>query len=248
MLKFLSLGPITIPSYPFLGLLGLWAGMWLAAREARRLTVPEDYLYDLGLYGFFVAIIGGRAWYILTNWEAYAPNVWQAFAPTANAIAIPEAIIFTLLFSLAYCQKKGLSIVTVTEAIAPGIAIALVITGIGAFLGSERLGIPTTLPWGINQYNLIRHPAHLYQTLANLLIFFIIWRVRLNPPWSGFTLSLLIVLYAGSRLLLEPFFSLPITIGNGLRAIQVAALLVMVVTLAVMAYFDRNKQLVHNNF
>ena len=234
----LSIGPASIPSYPLLVLLALWAGMWLGAKEAERLGLDGDHIYNIGLYGLLAGLLGGRAWYVLTHWEAYAKNAIQALALTINAIALPEAFVFALAAIIIYIKVHKLPLALVADAIAPGAALAMVIGGVGAFLGSQTLGTPTSLPWGIEQFERVRHPAHLYQVIAGLIILVIIWKVRLNPRWPGFTFLLFVFLYAAGRLILDPFFALPVIVGPGLRQTQLIALATMVATLAVMAFID----------
>ena len=238
MLAYLPLGPAVIPSYPFLALIGLWAGMWLAAREAERLGIEGDHIYNLGLYSLLAGLIGGRASYVATHWDAYAGDLTQALALTANAIDIPYAILFALAVVVAYAARQRLSFPRLADAITPGAALALIIGGIGAFLGSQTLGTATSAPWGLPLYGQIRHPVHLYQALATLIILGIIWRARRNPRWPGFTFLLFAELYAGSRLLLDPFFDTTLRFDFGLRLVQVVALAVMVVILIAMMRID----------
>jgi prolipoprotein diacylglyceryltransferase len=55
-------------------------------------------------------------------------------------------------------------------------------------------------------------------------------------PWPGFQFWLFVALYGVSRLLLEIFQAQPYIVGDGYLAVQVAALMAIVVALAVMAY------------
>jgi len=238
MQPFILLGPVTIPSYPFLALIGLWAGMWLAAKEAERLGIAGDHVYNIGLYGVLAALLGGRLGYVATHWDAYVGAPLQALALTANAISIPAVVALALAAMGVYARRHRLSLPHLADAVAPGAALALVIGGVGAFLGSQTLGAPTTVPWGVYQFDVLRHPAHLYQVIATLLILTILRPVRRASPWPGFLFLLFVALYAASRLLLDPFFDLPQTIGGGFRAVQVVALAALVTSLAVMAWAD----------
>jgi phosphatidylglycerol:prolipoprotein diacylglycerol transferase len=239
MLPHLPLGPLVIPSYPFLALIGLWAGMWLAAREAQRLGIDGDHIYNIGLYSLLAGLLGGRAWYVVTHWEAYASNLTQALALTANAISSLEAVIIALIVALVYAKRHKLPLPELADAIAPGAALALMIGGVGAFLGSQTVGTLTNVPWGVTMFGQVRHPAHLYQVIATLIIFGTIWKIRLRPRWPGFTFLLFVELYAGSRLLLDPFFASPQTFGAGLRTVQVSALIVMVIVLVIIMRLEQ---------
>lgn len=239
MLTHIPIGRAVLPSYPFLALIGLWAGMWLAAREAERLNLDGDHIYNIGLYSLLAGLLGGRTAYVASHWEAYAGDISQAFALTANAIAPFSAILFVLVTTLIYAKRHALSLPHLADAIAPGAALSLIIGGAGAFLGSQTLGTVTTVPWGIPLFGQVRHPAHLYQVLATLLILGLIWRMRASSPWPGFTFLLFAELYAASRLLLDPFFASPQTLDFGLRTIQVTALVAMVIVLVIMMRLEQ---------
>lgn len=242
MQPFLNLGPASIPSYPFLALLGFWAAMWLGSKEAERRGFDGDHLYNIGLYVFLAALLGGRFWYVITHWDSYADAPLQAFALTINAIAVPEAVLFGAIAAVVYVYRAKLNLGEVLDAAAPGIALGLAIGGIGAFLGSQRLGEITAMPWAISQFGEARHPAHLYVLATSLAILGVLWALRKKSRWPGFLFALLIALAAVSRLMLEPFFALPDTIGDGYRTVQVAALVILVIALAVMAYFDTRRK------
>lgn len=242
MLTHISIGPATIPSYPFLALIAFWAAMWLAAKEAERRGIDGDHLYNIGLYMFVTGILGGRFWYVLTHWDAYADAPLQAFALTANAIAAPEAVLFALIAAIVYVYRNRLKLGVIADVSAVGGALGLVIGGIGAFLGSQTLGAPTTVPWAIVQFGETRHPAHLYVALAAVVILGILWSFRTKTQPDGFLFLLFVALYAAARLLLDPFFALPTTIGSGYRMVQVAALITLVIAIAAMARLETDSR------
>ena len=239
MLTHIPIGPVVVPAYPFLVLIGLWAGMWLAAREAERLKIDGDHIYNIGLYGFVAGLLIGRIWYVITHWDAYTGDLTQALSLTANAIDPWAAALAALITGLVYARRHALSLPHLADALAPGAALSLIIGGLGAFLGSQTLGATSDVAWAVPYYGQLRHPTHLYQVGAVLLILLIIWRGRLSPRWPGFVGLLFLTLYAGSRLLVEPFFAAPLTIGAGFSLVQVSALLVMVIILTVMMRLDQ---------
>lgn len=238
MLTQINIGPATLPSYQFLALIGIWTAMWFAAKNAAKFNIDGDHLYNIGLYGFISALLGGRFWYVITHWDAYSTEPLQALAITANAIAVPEAILFAIIATIIYCKRNKLSLGKVADAAAPGIALGLVIGGVGAFLGSQMLGTETSLPWGVSLFDAVRHPAHLYVTLAVLVIFAVTLKTQTDNRPAGFSFLQFTALYAAARLLLDPFFALPDTIGAGLRVVQVTSLAALVLIIAVMARLD----------
>src|SRR5687768_13225805 len=146
MLPLLSLGSLSLPTYPLLLLIAFWAGLGLAARQARGLGLDSDHVYNAGLYGFLAGLIGARIGFVLAHWENYASDITQAFSLSRSALSTGEGLIVGVLTILIYLQKNKVPLGAFFEALAPGLALALAIGQLGAFLGGEGLGAPSTVP------------------------------------------------------------------------------------------------------
>lgn len=140
------------------------------------------------------------------------------------------------LVALIYLQRQRVPQGLFLDALAPGLALALVIGHIGAFVGGEALGAPAALPWAIEVGGVPRHPIQLYEAGFSLAVLIILYLYRFWRPWPGIHFWLLVALYSLGRLPLEIFRAQPALIGPGFLAVQVAALAALVVSLAVMAY------------
>jgi phosphatidylglycerol:prolipoprotein diacylglycerol transferase len=235
MLPVLQIGPAAVPTYPLLLLVAFWAGMWVAARRARQLGLESDHVYNAGLYGLLAGVLGARLWFVLSHWENYAGDLSQAFSLSRNALSPSEGLMIAGLAVFIYLQRQRLPLGLFFDALAPGLALALIIGHIGAFLGGEGLGAPSTMPWAIEVADMTRHPVQLYEALAGLVILAVLFWGRRWRPWPGFQFWLVVGLYSLARLLLEIFWDRPYLVG-GYLAGQIVALATLVVTLAVMAY------------
>jgi phosphatidylglycerol:prolipoprotein diacylglycerol transferase len=235
MLPTLSIGPIAIPTYPFSILIAFWVAMSFTARQADQRGLDGDHAYNAGLYGLISGILGARIWFVLSHWENYAPDLSQALSLSRGALSAPEGLIIAGVVMLVYLQRNRVPLGSFVDAAAPGAALALVIINIGAFLGGVNLGAPSTVPWAVDIAGTLRHPIQLYEAAAGLMIFAVLLVMKFDP-WSGFKFWSLIILYGVSRLFLEIFRAQPLLIGENLLAVQVFALISIVVALAVMAY------------
>ncbi len=236
MLPILSVGSLAIPTYPLSLLLAFWAGLWLAADQARQLGFNSDHVYNAGLYGLLAGVIGARLWFVLSHWNNYVSDLSQALSLSRNALAPVEGVIVAGLVALIYLQRQRVPQGLFLDALAPGLALALVIGHIGAFVGGEALGAPAALPWAIEVGGVPRHPIQLYEAGFSLAVLIILYLYRFWRPWPGIHFWLLVALYSLGRLPLEIFRAQPALIGPGFLAVQVAALAALVVSLAVMAY------------
>ncbi len=236
MLPTLSIGSIALPTYPLSLLIAVWVGMGLAAGRARRLGLDGDHVYNAGLYGLIAGVLGARLWFVLSHWENYVPNPTQALSLSRSALAAEEGLIVAGLVILIYLQRYNLPLGAFFDALAPGLALALAVGHVGAFLGGVGLGAPSSLPWTIDIGGTARHPAQLYIAGATLIILAIVWHARDWRAWAGFQFWLLVALYSLARLLLEIFIARPTLIGDGFLAVQVTALGGIILALAVMTY------------
>lgn len=233
------IGSVALPTYPFLLLVAYWAGMWLAARRASRLKIDGDHVYNAGLYGLLAGIVGARLWFVLSHWENYAPNIMQAFSLSRSALSAGEGLIIAGIVVLIYLQRNNVPLGTFFDALAPGLALALTIGHVGAFLGGQALGVSTSVPWAIEIAGAARHPIQLYEAAVSLLVLGVLFFVQ-SRPWAGFHFWLLVALYGTGRLILEIFRARPSTVGDGYLAVQIMALAAIVTALAVMAYNFRS--------
>ncbi len=236
MLPVLNIGPVAIPTFPLLLLVAFWAGLWLSARRAVALGLDGDHVYNAGLYGLLAGIVGARLWFVLSHWENYADNLGQALSLSRSALSLPEGLTIAGLAVLIYLQRHNVAWGVFADAVTPGLALAVSLGHIGAFLGGEGLGAPTGVPWAVEMAGAARHPTQLYQAAATLVIW-LVWSLsRRWRPWAGFQWWLFVGLYSLSRLGLEPLYAQPDRVGPGYLAVQVVALAGLVITLAVMAY------------
>jgi len=236
MFPILSIGSAAIPTYPLFLLVALWAGMWLSATQAKQLGLDGDHIYNAGLYGLLAGVSGARLWFVLAHWDNYAADLSQAFSLSRNALSPGEGLIIAGLVVLIYLQRQQVPLGPFFDALAPGLALAVMIGHVGAFLGGEVLGAPSILPWAIEVAGISRHPIQLYEAGAGLIIWVILYFNRTWRPWPGFQFWLFVTLYSLSRLWLEIFRARPAVIGAGYLVVQLVALVALVVTLSVMAY------------
>jgi phosphatidylglycerol:prolipoprotein diacylglycerol transferase len=224
MAPYLRIFGFSVQAYGLLILLAVWAGLWLAARRATRLGLDGDHVYNLGFYTLLATLLGARLAYALSHWSAYQGAPLSVLSPTPTALAWPEGVVVGGLVALIYWLRYRLPVGITLDALAPGLALALSLERLGAFLDGRAYGEPTTLPWRVFMWGELRHPVQIYEMLALLVILGILWWRRAQRPFAGHSFTLFVALYAGARLFLEAFRAEGALIAGGLRAAQVMAL------------------------
>lgn len=227
----------TVQAYGLLILASVWIGLEVSSRRARRLDLNSNQVYNLVFYALGATVLGARLVYVVTHWSAYWGALLSALSLTPTALSWPEGGLIGGVVAIIYWSRRRLPVGVTLDALAPGLAIALALERLGAFLDGRDFGEPTTLPWGIYLWDAVRHPVQLYEMIALLVIVGILWwqeeRERFDifqitlVPFRGYIFTLFVALYAGSRLALEAFSDNASLLPGGIRTAQVVALVVL---------------------
>jgi len=231
MLPYLRLGPFLLHTPGLALLVGLWVGLSLAEREAKRIKLKSDHIYNMVFYGLIGGLVGARLVYAARYANVYLENPLSLFALNVNTLSVGEGLLIGLLIAWAYTQRKEMSLKPTLDALAPGLAVFLVFSGIGHLLSGDAFGAPTRLPWSIYLWNEYRHPSQAYEILAALGVLYLVWKRPLGDIGSGLTFIWFIALIAGARLFLEAFRGDSLIWPGGFRAAQVISLPIMLAAL-----------------
>ena len=245
-----AIGPFAVRWYGIMVALAVIALLAMTLREAKRLGISQDIIYNLFLWGIIGGFIVSRLIhvidYVVINWGYYKfhPGDIPGYIVGFAGLSLYGAIIGALLGAWIYMRVKRVpfnSLAGVGDAISVGTPLAQAIGRIGCalngcchgnfspfnfFPGSVIYAPRDTIPpeyCGVPLY-----PTQIYFLLWNLIVFAILWRLRgrLKPQGSLFFLYL--CLYAagdfGLRFLRvnEPFFI-------GLQQGQLISLAILVI-------------------
>jgi prolipoprotein diacylglyceryl transferase len=105
-------------------------------------------------------------------------------------------------------EKKGYA--WVLDRIAIVVALSGFLIRMGNLMNSEIYGIETTVPWGFvflrNHEVAPKHPTQIYEGLAYLLIFFLLYRMywrKKGDVYQGLLISIFLILVFTARFFIE---------------------------------------------
>ena len=222
----LSIGPLSLPTYPLLLMLGYFLGLWFASKVAARRGLDPDHFYNMGFYGLIAALIAGRLGHVIVYFPAYASDPLSVISPNMSAIQPWFAAAAALAVVIWYQRKYNIPIPEMLDALAGGALVLLAAMALADGLNGLNYGEPTMAPWGIYQWNVARHPVQYYEFLGVLAVLAGFWALlrRLQP---GFAALFALAGYAGVRLLVDAFRAEAITVGDGYRLSQIIAWIVL---------------------
>ncbi len=165
-------GQVVIPSFGFFLAIGFLVAGFVLWRQMRS-DYDEEEVITFSLFLGLCALLGARIVAIGTDYSRFGSSVikWTALVSYPGLSfygAVTGLIVGTWWFSV---RRKWLFWETLDAAVVSGLWTVL-FGGIGAFLSSALIGIPTKLPWGVSLIGVsgIRHPLGLYLSFLALMV------------------------------------------------------------------------------
>ena len=103
---FISIFGIDIYWYAVLILIGILIGIFLACKEAKRISYDTNFINDLAFYVIPIALIGARLYYVIFNLSEYLKEPLKIFDISSGGLAIYGGIIGILIFIFIKCKKN----------------------------------------------------------------------------------------------------------------------------------------------
>ncbi len=265
------IGPFTVYSYGLMLGIAFLVASWLLNKELERKNINKNYGTEITLLAIVFGIVGSKLFHLLENFSDFLKNpVGMTFNP--GGLTFFGGLILAVIAVLIYTRRKNIPFLVLADAAAPALALAYGIGRIGCHLaGDGDYGIPTTLPWGTNYANgtvppsaMFRgseiaksfpggivpdttplHPTPIYELIAAIIIFSILWKLR-KSDWVAGKLFMIYLLFTGvARLLVETIRLNPRYIFN-LSEAQIISIFMLIGGVIGLFYFSK-KVVVKNN-
>lgn len=210
------------PRHFILLVAALWIGLTLAEKRSERHGVSKEQLNNLTFNSLIAYVVGGRLLFALSNFSAFVQSPLSIFSPNPDLFDPTGGLVVSILVGFIYGQRQKLQLWGTLDAMTPIFTVLAIGLSLAHLAAGTAFGSPTALPWGIDLWNATRHPSQIYELLASLLIFGLIWFPRLDSP-PGILFLNFTALTAGSRLFLEAFRGDSTLVFGGYRLAQVIA-------------------------
>ena len=203
-----SLGPFKIYSYGLFMALAFFTTLSLIEHQARARKLQASKITNLCLLTFIFSLLGARVMYVLANLSYYRDNLFEIFMLHHGGLMFHGGFLAGLVAMCLYLRKTKLPPLPVLDMVAQYLPLGQAIGRIGCLLNGCCYGRESILPWAITlpSESVTRHPAQLYESLGNLIIFIILSLVKRRtflPP--GRIFSLYLILYPVNRMVVEIF-------------------------------------------
>lgn len=212
-----SIGPIHIRWYGLLFAASFLIGFKIMQNIFAKEKKSEKDLNDLLWYMIIGTIVGARLGHCLFyNPEYYLSNPLEILKTWKGGLASHGAAIGIVSAIYLYSKRKvGQSFLWVMDRVVITVALAGFFIRTGNLMNSEIIGKATEVPWAFVFVNAIvpdpmtpRHPAQLYEAIAYLFIFiilFLYYKQNFGLLKEGFIFGLFLILIFVSRFFIEFF-------------------------------------------
>lgn len=156
-------------------IIAAWIGLNFAEKRAERHGISKEDLNNVTFYGLIAFIIGGRISFVLQNTPAFLKNLIGIISINPDIFDPFGAAAVAFIVAFIYGQRRKLLFWHTLDALTPFFAIIFIGLGLSHLAAGTAFGKETDLPWGINLWNATRHPTQIYETLASLLTFGLLW-------------------------------------------------------------------------
>lgn len=212
--------------------------LWAKIHDGRY-GIKYDDLFNLSLFMIPIAIICARIYYVVFRWEYYADNLGELFDFRNGGIAIYGALIGAIVTICIYAKVKKIKIVDILDYLAPIIPLCQAIGRWGNYINVEAYGTETNWPLkmeviesGVTKYV---HPTFLYESVGNIIVFFILYKLAKNRKFSGQIACAYFIGYAFVRFFVEGLRTDSLMWGS-IRVSQALSLLLFIGALGIYIY------------
>jgi phosphatidylglycerol:prolipoprotein diacylglycerol transferase len=210
--KIFTIGSFYLPTYGVLVALGFLAGLSITVKLARKSGLDAEKVTNLAVYVALGGLIGAKLLMIAFDW----PDIQVFSLATLQAAGVFQGgLILALLTAFFYIRHNKLPALAVSDAFAPGVAIGHAIGRLGCFAAGCCWGKECHLPWAVTfknpeasgltgvPLNVPLHPAQLYESVTEALLFaFLYWRYG-KPHSPGQIIGLYLLISSIIRFLIE---------------------------------------------
>ena len=262
MIPYIHFGPVSLGTFGIMTWLGLVCAYFAMQRDLNRRKIeadPANIAFLSGLAG----VVGAKLYHELESPREFLASLrhfdWHWLQSGYAWFGGFLAGLATLLWLARYYR---ISMATMLDVASPAAILGYGVGRIGCLLsGDGDYGIPTSLPWGMSfnkglvpsgpfcqerglPWDCGMHPTPIYEFLAALLIFWILWRAgdpaRGHKP-PGYVLALYLLLSGLERFLVEFIRLNPRSIFGIFSNAQFMALLSMLAGAALLAWLRSTK-------
>jgi len=201
-----SIFGLEIRYYGLVYVIGFLLILFILNKQREKLKLSKDDVYDYLFYLIIFTILGARLFEILFYEPLfYFSNPLQMLMIWKGGLSFHGALSGVVIWTYIFTRKKRLHFYDISDIIVIPVAFMLFLGRIANFINGELVGKITNLSWAVKfqGYEGFRHPTQIYESLKNLLIFFILSFLKNKNLKKGTLTWLFVFMYGTLRFFIE---------------------------------------------
>jgi len=254
-----NVGPLALPTYGILLVLGMLAGLWVVTRQARKAGLVPEVITDMAVYAIIAGLIGAKVLLLIVEWPYYSRNPRDLLSLFQSGGVFYGGLLGAIPVAFWYARRHQLDGWKTADVLAPGVVLGQAVGRLGCFMAGCCYGKPADVPWAVTFRDLYAnrnvgtpldtplHPTQIYESLACFLIFaFLLWMAP-RKKFHGQVVLAYVFLYAVARFIVEMYRGDAVrgfVLGGRLSTSQFIAVIMAVAAALVLPYLWRRERLV----
>jgi prolipoprotein diacylglyceryl transferase len=176
------LGPFSVRWYGLMFAISFIIGYNIVERMFKYEKENLKWLDSLLMYIVIGTIVGARLGHVFFyGWDFYSAHPWEIIKVWHGGLASHGGGIGVITSLIIFSKKVSKrNVLWIIDRVVVPTALAGMFIRMGNLFNSEIYGVQTSLPWGIifdrNSETVAKHPTQIYEALAYLLTFVVLWR------------------------------------------------------------------------
>jgi len=251
----IEIGPLDIHFYGLMIGLGVVVSIIVTTRRYGRMGGDTAIAEKLLVWAVVAGVLGARIAYVAPRLSQITDRgFWRLFAIWEGGLALYGGLTAGVIVGVWLVRRNHGNVPMILDAAAIGIPLAQGIGRWGNYFNQELFGTPSDLPWAVEIAERFRpaeyinsatfHPVFLYESVWNLAIVIpvVLWVEKRFDLRRGNLFLVYLITYGLARFTLEFIRTDNATIVAGMRANQLFAAVVVIVSATIL--FVRQRQTV----
>lgn len=235
---------------------GTMLALLLSQYTCKLKGINYDDVLTIFLIAFPISIIGARLYYVLFEFGYYKDNLMDIFNIRQGGLAIHGGLIAAVIVVYICTKRKSIKLSSALDMAAPCIILAQAIGRWGNFFNQEAHGGPVTeafiskfpefIQSGMNINGTYYHPTFLYESIWNLVVFFILFYMLHKVKKNGVVFLTYIGLYSIGRFFIEGLRTDSLMMF-GFRTAQIVSIIGVLIWIVglIIIYRKKNSTITH---
>jgi len=249
-----TIGGYDLHYYTVFVLVAVFIGFSIARREAVKLGISKDFIFNLCFWSVIAGLIGARFWFVIFNWSYYSNNLGEIIRTWNGGLAIHGGVIFGIITAYLYCKKYKVSVMRYLDIMALPLLFGQSIGRWGNFFNQEAHGAATTAEHITNFFTpnfvvegmyidgVYYTPTFYYEFLAGMILFFILIFVRRSQFIKiGTITGLYLIGHGVIRFIIEMTRTDALMLG-GFRVAQIVSVTMFIIGVVIVMINSRKNK------